>query len=85
MTMKKHNVHPYSEISSFEDFQIEKARLLLKKKLIETRLKFSFTLIRKLFSFSNLMIPLAKEYILPLISGFLGKLRKKEADQNVRE
>jgi len=67
----------YSGISSFEDFKLEKERLLLKAELIETRLSFNFEKIRNVFSVSSMMISLAKEYIMPKITEFLGGMFKK--------
>ncbi len=67
----------YSGISSFEDFKLEKERLLLKAELIETRLSFNFEKIRNVFSVSSMMFSLAKEYIMPKITEFLGGMFKK--------
>ena len=39
--MKESNVYNIRSISSFSDFAIERKRLLLKKRLIETRLQFT--------------------------------------------
>jgi hypothetical protein len=80
--MKKNKSYRFSEISSFEDFQIEKDRLILKRKLIEIKLNYDFLLISNVFSASNLIFTFAKEYILPKISGFF-KSDKKEADPDV--
>jgi hypothetical protein len=63
--MKEKNSNPFSEISSFEDFKLEKERLLLKSKLIETRINLSILLISKVFSFSNLIFSVIKQYVLP--------------------
>jgi hypothetical protein len=71
------NNQAYSGISSFEDFKLEKERLLLKVELIETRLSFNFEKIRNVFSVSTMLFSLAKEYIMPKISDFLGGMFKK--------
>jgi len=63
--MKENYFHPYSDISSFKDFHPEKERLLLKRKLIETRIDLGFFYLRKAFSFSNMIFSLVKEYVLP--------------------
>jgi hypothetical protein len=76
--MKRNNNQPYSDIVSFSDFQLEKERLLLKKKLIETSLSLRFQQIGKIFSLSGSILSLAKEFILPRISGLLEWLLKIE-------
>jgi len=75
--MKNNNTYQYSEISTLEDFRLEKERLILQRKLIELKLNLSYLLISKVFSVSNLIFSLAKEFILPKISDFLGSLIKK--------
>ena len=69
--MKRSKDHHYSEISSFEDLRLEKERLKLKSKLIEAKINMHFLLIRKTFSVSNLVLSLAREFVLPKISGIL--------------
>jgi hypothetical protein len=77
--MKKNNIQLYSDISSFEDFHREKGRLILKSKLIESRLELRFLIIKQVFSLSNLITSLSKEYILPRLSEFLeGFLKRTE-------
>jgi hypothetical protein len=66
----------YPGISSFEDFRLEKERLLLKMELIETRMSFNFEKIRSVFSVSSMLFSLAKEYLMPKISDFLGGMFK---------
>ncbi len=39
--MRERNVYKIRSISSFSDFAIERKRLLLKRRLIETRLQFN--------------------------------------------
>ncbi len=63
--MKENNFHPYSDISSFKDFHLEKEKLLLKRKIIETRIDLGFFYLRKAFSLSNLIFSVVKEYVLP--------------------
>lgn len=76
------NIHPYSEISTFEDFRIERERLILKKKILEVKLHISYIQIIKIFSISNLLISSAKEFILPKISDIIGSLLKN-ADSDI--
>jgi hypothetical protein len=80
--MKKNKVYPYFEVSTFEDFQIEKDRLLLKRKLIGLRLNYSFLLISNSFSASNFIFSFAKEYVLPKILDFF-KGTNKDVKQDV--
>jgi hypothetical protein len=71
------NNQSYSGISSFEDFKLEKERLILKAELIETRMSFNFEKIRNVFSVSSMLFSFAKDYIMPKISDFLGGMFKK--------
>jgi hypothetical protein len=79
--MKKSSDYGFSEISSFEDFRIERERLIFRSKLIEAKLNLSFLHIRTVFSASNIFLSLAKSFILPKISDLLGGLlNNKEED-----
>ena len=81
--MKKSQTYKYSYISSFEDFSIEKDRLIQKSKHIEERFNLSYQMINRVFSISNLLFSLVKEYVIPKISEFLGSLIKKvESKEN---
>jgi hypothetical protein len=62
----------YSEITSFEDLRLERTRLILKSRLLETRINMNLDGILEAFSFSTLALSLAKEYILPKIADILG-------------
>lgn len=76
--MKTNNDHHYHAIDSFEDFRIEKERLILKGKLIEARINMEVILIRHFFSVSNMVMSFAREFILPKITGFLEDLLEKK-------
>lgn len=82
MTMKNDYNNKYSEISSFEDFRFERARLKFKSKIIESKLKLTYMQVSNMFSISNLFNSLAKEVILPKISDFLGVLIRKVGNEN---
>jgi hypothetical protein len=69
--MMKNSEHPYNSIVSFEDFRHERQRLILKSKLIEARITMDIILIRQVFSVSNVLLSLAREFILPKISGLI--------------
>ena len=72
--MKRNCDYPYNSISSFEDFRLERQRLILKSRLIEAKINMEIILIKQLFSVSNAVLSLAREYILPKISGLLEEL-----------
>jgi hypothetical protein len=71
MMMKISSDQRYYTINSFEDFRLEKQRLILKGKLVEAKINMEIILIREVFSISNLVLSLAKEFILPRISGLI--------------
>jgi hypothetical protein len=77
MIMKKISDSYYSGFASFEDFQLERTRLILKSRLLEARINMNFDGIREKFSFSGLVLSMAKEYILPKIADILGFLSAK--------
>ena len=83
--MKRNSDHPYNAIESFEDFRLESQRLILKGKLIEAKINMEIIQIRQLFSVSNVLISLAREFILPKISGLLEEflnLKRSNKEQN---
>jgi hypothetical protein len=61
--MKKSNDYHYSGIDSFEDLRLERARLILKSKLIETKIKIDIVRTREMFSISALILSFARKYI----------------------
>jgi len=67
--MKRTDDHFYPGITNFEDFRLEKQRLILKSKLIEAKIDMEIIMIRDVFSVSNLIFSFAKEFILPKITG----------------
>jgi len=75
--MKNNPDKKYSQITSFKDFHYERELLILRSKLIETRLTLNYLQVKKAFSVSSLFSSLAKEVVLPKISDFLGELIKK--------
>ncbi len=78
--MKINLNHPYKEISSFEDFYLERQRLILKGKLIEAKFNMELNLFREVFSFSNVVLSFAKEFILPYITDFWNSFSKGEEE-----
>jgi hypothetical protein len=61
--MKRNDDYHYSGITSFEDLRLERARLILKSKLIETKIKIDIIETRELFSVSAMVLSLARKYI----------------------
>ncbi len=67
--MKTNNDYHYSGIDSFEDLRLERARLILKSKLIETKIQIDILQTKEVFSISALVLSLARKYIPQDISG----------------
>jgi hypothetical protein len=75
--MKNNYDNKYSEITSFEDFRIEREQLNFKSDLIEAKLKLTYLQVTEMLSVANLFNTIAKEVVLPKVSDFLGNLVKK--------
>jgi hypothetical protein len=67
--MKRISDQYYSGITNFEDFRLERQRLILKSKLIRAKIDMEIIMLREVFSVSNLILSFAKEFILPKITG----------------
>jgi hypothetical protein len=78
--MKRTSASPYSEIVSFSDFQLEKERLLMKKKLIETSMNLRLQQAGKILSLSGSILSLVKDIIRPKIASIFDWLVKKVVD-----
>jgi len=61
--MKKNNDYHYSGITSFDDLHLERARLILKSKLIETKIQIDILQTKEVFSISALVLSLVRKYI----------------------
>ena len=61
--MKKNNYYNISEISSFEDIRIERARLNLRSKLIETKIKIDIIQTKEALPLSALLLSVARKFI----------------------
>jgi Na+-transporting NADH:ubiquinone oxidoreductase subunit NqrD len=61
--MKKNNDYYYSGITSFEDLRLERSRLILKGKLIETKIQIDILQTKEVFSISALVLSLVRKYI----------------------
>jgi hypothetical protein len=72
--MKRINDHYYPGITNFEDFRLEKQRLILKSKLVEAKIDIEIIMIREVFSVSSLLFSFAKEFILPKITGIFEEI-----------
>jgi hypothetical protein len=75
--MKDNHDSRYSEISSFEDFRLERERLIFRRRLIEAKLNLTYLQVSKILSVSSLFISMGKEIVLPWLSDLLGTLIKK--------
>jgi len=75
--MKRNNDYHYSGITSFEDLRLERARLILKSKLIETKIRIDILETRELFSVSALLLSLARKYIPQDIFGIAEAILRK--------
>jgi hypothetical protein len=67
--MKKNNDYYYSGITSFEDLRLERSRLILKGKLIETKIQIDILQTKEVFSISALVLSLVRKYIPQQIFG----------------
>jgi hypothetical protein len=61
--MKSNNDYHYSGITSFEDLRLERARLILKSKLIGTKIQIDILQTKEVFSISALVLSLVRKYI----------------------
>jgi hypothetical protein len=61
--MKRNNDHYYSGITSFEDIRLEKARLILKGKLMESKLNMDLIQLKETFSISAIVLAFARKFI----------------------
>lgn len=61
--MKKNNYYNISEISSFEDIRIERARLNLRSKLIETKIKIDIIQTKEALPLSALLLSVARKFV----------------------
>lgn len=75
--MKKNNDYYYSGITSFEDLHTERARLILKSKLIETKIQIDILQTKEVFSISALVLSLVRKYIPQEIYGIAEAIFKK--------
>lgn len=75
--MKKNEGYYYSGITSFEDLNLERSRLILKSKLTEAKISMDIIGLREKFAVTGLVVPLAKKLILPNMGDILGILFRK--------
>lgn len=61
--MERNNDHNYSSVTSFEELRLEKARLILKSRLIESKIKMDTIQIREVFSVSAVVLEVVKKFI----------------------
>ena len=75
--MKKDNRSHYTEISSIEDIKLEKMRLMLKGKLLESRMSLDLRQVRRKFSLAAIAASFAGSFVLPRISDLIAVILKK--------
>ncbi len=75
--MKRKADYRYAEITSFEDFRLEKEQLIFKSKAIEMKLSFTYHKMLNSISVVNIFYSVVKEVVIPKISGFLNGLFTK--------
>jgi Na+-transporting NADH:ubiquinone oxidoreductase subunit NqrD len=75
--MKKNNDYHYSGITSFEDLHLERTRLILKSKIIETKIQIDILQTREVFSISAMVLSLVRKYIPQDIYGIAEAIFKK--------
>ena len=79
--MKENNDSYYSELTSFEDLHLEKTRLILKSRLLETRISLNLEGIRETFSFSGLAFSMVKEFFFSKIGDIVGFFTKNSTNE----
>jgi len=76
--MKRNNDYHYSWITSFEDIHLEKTRLILKSKLIESKINMDIIQVRDAFSVTTLVLTIVRKFIPPdiyeIIEEFFNKI-----------
>jgi hypothetical protein len=76
--MKRNNDYHYSAITSFEDIHLEKTRLILKSKLLESKINMDIIQIRETLSVTTLVLTIVRKFIPPdiyeIIDGFFNKI-----------
>jgi hypothetical protein len=80
--MKRNNDSYYSQLTSFEDLRLERTRLILKGRLIETRININLEEIRSSFSFSGLVFSMIKEFLFAKIGDIAGLFTKKSENED---
>ena len=80
--MKKNNDSYYSELTSFEDLRLERTRLILKGRLLETRISLNSEGIRETFSLSGLVFSMVKEFFLSKIGDIVAIFKKKSENED---
>ena len=61
--MRKNNDFHYSAITSFEDLRLERTRLILRSKLIQTKIKIDMIQTKEAFPLSALLLSVARKFI----------------------
>lgn len=75
--MKRNNDYHYSSISSFEDLHLEKARLIMKSRLLESKINIDIIRIREAFSITTVIVTVIKKIIPSEIFGIVERIFDK--------
>lgn len=74
--MKRNNDYHYSGITSFEDMRLERSRLILKSKLIETKIEIDIIQTKEVLSVSTLVLSFARKFVPKEIYAFIEAILK---------
>jgi hypothetical protein len=74
--MKRNNDYHYSGITSFEDMRLERSRLILKSKLIETKIEIDIIQSKEVLSVSTLVLSFAGKFVPKEIYAFIEAILK---------
>jgi len=75
--MKRNNDYYYAGITSFDDLRLEKARLILKSRLVETKIKIDIIETREVLSISSQLLSFARKFVPQEIYGFVKTIISK--------
>lgn len=76
--MKRNNDYHYSSVTSFEDLRLEKTRLILKSKIMESKIKLDVIQIGDMFSIQALVMTVLRKFIPSDIYDLIEKIFGKQ-------
>jgi hypothetical protein len=75
--MKKNKDHHFSGIDSLEELRLEKARLMLKGRIMESKLKIDVLQIRETLSLTGFILAISRKFIRQDFTDLLGRFFQK--------